>query len=99
MANPTHEYIISYDIAAPKRLARIFRIIKTYALPLQYSVFYARIDRCTRDSLITELQAELKSTEDDLRIYTLAKKFQFNYIGENPFPDGLNPSTLDLPLT
>ncbi len=42
-ANHAREFIISYDIADPKRLSRIHRMLKRLAMPLQYSVFYARM--------------------------------------------------------
>ena len=34
-----HTYIVSYDIADPKRLRKVFRVCQDYGNHLQYSVF------------------------------------------------------------
>ena len=33
------EFVICYDIAQPRRLARLHRYLKKWAAPIQYSVF------------------------------------------------------------
>ena len=35
----TARYLVTYDIADPKRLSRLFRFMKKQGVPLQYSVF------------------------------------------------------------
>jgi len=38
-----HVYLISYDIADPRRLQRVHAFLRRHALPVQYSVFLARL--------------------------------------------------------
>jgi CRISPR-associated protein Cas2 len=50
-------FIVSYDIADPKRLRLVFKLMKGWGDHLQFSVF-----RCDLSpSEVVELQAELKS--------------------------------------
>ena len=63
------EYIITYDIADPKRLNRIHRMLKRLAIPLQYSVFYIRMSDHQRDKLARLLERKINTREDDIRIY------------------------------
>ena len=32
-------WLVAYDIASPRRLARVHRYLKRHAIPVQYSVF------------------------------------------------------------
>ena len=83
------EYIISYDIADPKRLGRIHRMIKRLAMPLQYSVFYTRMSERQRDKLANLLENKINPKEDDIRIYPLPNGYNVQYLGQNPFGEGL----------
>jgi len=85
----TREYIISYDIADPKRLGRIHRMIKRLAMPLQYSVFYTRMSERQRDKLTDLLENKINPKEDDIRIYPLPNGYNVQYLGQNPFGEGL----------
>ena len=90
--NHIREFIISYDIADPKRLQRIHRMLKKLALPLQYSVFYARMSEHQRDKLSNLLERKINPREDDIRIYPLPPKYNIQYLGQEPFIQGLHLS-------
>jgi len=85
------EYIICYDIGEPKRLSRIHRMLKRIALPLQYSVFYTRMSERQRNKLAELLEKRIDPLEDDLRIYPLPPQYNVQYLGCEPFMEGLIP--------
>jgi CRISPR-associated protein Cas2 len=51
-----HTYVVSYDIADPKRLRFVFKLMKGWGLHVQYSVF--QCDLSAADA--TELQSALE---------------------------------------
>ena len=63
-----HLFIISYDIAAPKRWRRVFRIMKGYGEWLQLSVFQCRLTRMRMLQLETELRDVMNQREDHVLI-------------------------------
>jgi len=71
---PTAErqlYLLAYDIADPRRLGRVHRCLKRWGLPLQYSVWLVPVRRAQLDELQSELQALIRTDQDDVRIYAL----------------------------
>lgn len=44
MSNPRIRYLVSYDIAHPKRLRRVAKALESYGTRLQYSVFECPLD-------------------------------------------------------
>ncbi len=67
-------YLISYDIGNPKRLSKIHRFLKKHAIPIQYSVFYAKLTIEERKQLLEALEQKINPKEDDIRCYPLAPK-------------------------
>lgn len=63
-----HLFIISYDIAEPKRWRRVFRIMKGYGEWLQLSVFQCRLTRMRVVQLETELRDAMNQREDHVLI-------------------------------
>ena len=50
------QYLISYDIAHPKRLGQTHRILKKAGLPLQYSVFTVVLSQTRLERLLTAIE-------------------------------------------
>lgn len=90
--NEPRELIIAYDIADPKRLARVHRLMKKLALPLQYSVFYTRMNDRQKQQMIKLLEKKINPKQDDIRIYPLVTNYVALYLGHSPFMDGLQMS-------
>lgn len=40
-----HEYLVSYDISDPKRLRKVFRTMRGFGNPVQYSVFICTLSK------------------------------------------------------
>lgn len=64
-------YIVSYDIADPKRLRRIHRTMRGYGDPLQYSVFRCDLSPSERVLLIEALTPIINHREDQVMLIRL----------------------------
>ena len=88
------EFVICYDIANPRRLARLHRHLVKCAVPLQYSVFLfsgdtRQLERCMQGAV--EL---IDEKEDDLRVYPLPGRGLKARIGRPALPEGIQWSGL-----
>ncbi len=90
-------HLLCYDIANPKRLAKVHRQIKTNAIALQYSVYLITLTPKTRENLLTSLRKLIKPREDDIRLYPLPHAPHWSTWGKKQLPDGIQIS-LQLPL-
>ncbi len=79
-------YLVSYDIADPRRLVRVHKTCKNYGIPLQYSVFLAELSRTRLEALVADLRAVI-TNEDDIRIYPLQNQADGLHIGKTRFPE------------
>lgn len=65
------QYLAAYDIGNSKRLRKVARVMKSYGIRAQKSVFECSLD----DNKIAELKEKIKSliekNEDSFRIYPL----------------------------
>lgn len=64
-------YLVCYDIADPRRLSRVFRLLKGIGRHLQYSVFHCVLTWQQLTGLEAELKELIEEKEDDVRIYPL----------------------------
>lgn len=65
------EYLVCYDIAAPRRLQRVYRFMKGQGVHMQYSVFHCSLTWPELQMLKLRLSQEIDEEEDDVRIYPL----------------------------
>jgi CRISPR-associated protein Cas2 len=79
-------FLLCYDIANPKRLQKIHRVIKNYAVPIQYSVFLGRFTSKELKTLLSTLDGLIKSSEDDIRIYPLNRQPNIQTLGQYGLP-------------
>lgn len=64
-------YIVTYDISDPKRLRRIFRTMKGYGDPLQYSVFQCDLSASERVLMIDALSGIINHREDQVMLINI----------------------------
>jgi CRISPR-associated protein Cas2 len=64
-------YIVSYDIADPKRLRSVHRTMRGYGSPLQYSVFRCDLSPSERVLLIEALTPIINHREDQVMLIRL----------------------------
>lgn len=88
MSDPVRRWVIAYDIRCPRRLARVHRLVARQALPIQYSVFCARLSRSQAHVLAAEID-ELIKPEDDVRLYALGENPWYRWYGAGALPDAI----------
>lgn len=91
------DYIICYDIACPRRLARIHRHLKKHAWPLQYSVFLFAGTSHQMQHCLLQLQKLMDPRHDDIRAYPLPERGLRLCIGRHTLPEGIHWSGLAEP--
>ena len=72
MASRRADYLVCYDIADPKRLAKVARYLERRLFRIQYSIFIAKDFGKEDIYLIADaLEQLIDPREDDIRIYTI----------------------------
>jgi CRISPR-associated protein Cas2 len=56
----SNTFVVSYDVCDPKRLRRVFKVMKGWGIPLQYSVFQCDLS----EKQVVELKSELEDEMD-----------------------------------
>ena len=64
-------YVVTYDIADPKRWRRVFKAMKGYGRWLQLSVFQCRLTARRRAEMTARLDILIRPTEDHVLILDL----------------------------
>ena len=59
-------WIVSYDIADPKRLRRVFKSCKGHGIHLQYSVFECDLDSMEKAEFEALLSEQINHDEDQI---------------------------------
>ena len=78
--------LISFDIRDPKRYRQVAKIIKAYAVRIQYSVFRARLDDRETERLRWELSRAM-AEEDALLVLDLCPRCAARVISQNQVDD------------
>jgi len=77
-------YIVSYDIACPRRLLRVQRTIKGEGIAAQRSVFLVHGTEHDINDLLDRLAKMIVDREDDLRGYPIRDPADLWTSGPNP---------------
>lgn len=64
-------YIVTYDVADPKRWRRVFRIMNGYGEWLQLSVFQCRLSRTRAIQMRADLEKAIRDGEDHVLLIDL----------------------------
>jgi len=82
-------YVVTYDIADPKRGRAIFKLMSGYGEWLQLSIFQCRLSRRHHATLVAELEELLHHREDHVVIMDLGVadrvKPRVVSLGKSPF--------------
>ncbi len=88
----TQRWLLAHDIADPKRLQKVWRLMRKEGLPLQYSLYLLHGDRQRVQRLLDQLTLIIDSKRDDLRIYPLGENTRLWGLGTQ-FNEGSNALT------
>lgn len=87
------QYIISYDISNDKRRNKIRKLLCDYAVPVQYSVFEARLSEEDYIELRYKLARLLRKDEDSIIFYMQCARCRDDIIRigncADPFGNGI----------
>lgn len=62
----TNRYYVTYDIADPRRLRRVFHIMKGAGEHVQFSVFCCDLSERQKEALLLQLSDVIMPTEDQV---------------------------------
>lgn len=89
--NETAHYLVTYDIADPKRLSRLFRFMKKQGVPVQYSVFLVETSAVKIGSLMARIAKMIHAEADDVRAYRLPDNGWKVTLGASILPENVLP--------
>jgi CRISPR-associated protein Cas2 len=87
--NQIRNWLIAYDIANPRRLRRVHRLLCAHAVPVQYSVFVTRCSPAKLGVIRASLAELIKKREDDVRFYPVPEPAHLAVYGRRALPEGL----------
>lgn len=82
-------WLVTYDIADPRRLARLFKFLKKQGIPVQYSVFLVEASAAKMGNLIVQIAKIVDKDEDDVRAYRLPERTWKVTLGTSILPEGI----------
>lgn len=90
MTAPRRRYLVSYDIANPKRLRQVAKVLESYGTRLQYSVFECPLDDIRLEKAKATLREIINADYDQVLFVSL---------GPEASDATLTINTLGLPYT
>ena len=87
--NARRLWLITYDIANPKRLTRLHRFMVKQATPVQYSVFCFEGSAAAMGQLMAAIETRIDKKADDVRGYLLPEPLQLVTLGRGALPGGV----------
>ena len=83
------QWLVTYDISDPKRLAQVFRYLKKKGIPIQYSVFSVTASSAQMGTLMAGIATLIHKGQDDVRAYRLPIDGWRATLGEDILPKNL----------
>jgi len=81
--------VVAYDIANPRRLNRVARVVKDYGIRVQKSIFEVNIENRLFDEMKSRIENEMELSEDGVKYFPLCEKCAgtLEIIGQGIFVD------------
>ena len=82
-------WLLCYDVADPRRLQRVHRVVCRHATPLQYSVFHTMATRHEVLDILHDLEKHIDPRQDDIRAYPLLTTARPITVGRGRLASGI----------
>lgn len=84
-----NDMIVAYDIADPRRLNRVAKIIKDYGVRVQKSIFEVKVDEKRFKEMKKRVEETIEKEEDGVKYFPLCEKCAgtVEVIGQGVFVD------------
>jgi CRISPR-associated protein Cas2 len=83
------QWLVTYDISNPKRLARVFKYLKKEGVPIQYSVFTVSASASEMGTIMAGMAKLIHAKQDDVRAYRMPEHGWRATLGEAILPKDL----------
>ncbi len=80
-------YLVAYDIANPRRLSKIHRMLKNEGIAVQKSLFLVQGTESCVNKLLDRIASIMALCKDDLRAYPIMHPGKIWTNGPNPLAD------------
>lgn len=87
-------YLVTYDIADPRRLSRVFRYLKKQGVPVQYSVFLVESSAVQLNHVMAHIAKIIHPDADDVRAYRLPENGWQVTLGASILPPDVLPGNI-----
>jgi CRISPR-associated protein Cas2 len=82
-------FLIGYDIADPRRLQQVHKVMLRHAAPIEYSIFLLDGSEADVALCLREVEPLMEAREDDVRCYPLPVRGLQTRIGRACLPAGI----------
>lgn len=82
----TAKWLVTYDVANPRRLSRLFRYLKKQGVPIQYSVFQLDVSATKMATVMAQIARIIDPQADDVRAYCLPANLWEASMGKSILP-------------
>ncbi|APW46311.1 CRISPR-associated endonuclease Cas2 [Rhodoferax antarcticus] len=82
----TAQWLVTYDIADPRRLSRLFKYLKKNGVPVQYSVFLVEASAIRMAAMMVQIDSIIHPQADDVRAYCLPDTLWQATLGKSILP-------------
>ena len=83
------DMIVAYDIAEPRRLNRVAKVVKDYGIRVQKSIFEVGVDARRFTEMTARIEEVIEASEDGVKYFPLCEKCAgtVEIIGQGVFVD------------
>ena len=81
--------IVTYDVADPRRLNRVAKVVKDYGIRVQKSIFEVTVDNRVFTEMKDRIEEEIEASEDGVKYFPVCEKCAgtLEVIGQGVFID------------